>query len=186
MLSCGRLDDSADDAALARRVTSGDSAAESLLCQRLVGRARAWALKHLRDEAGAQDLAQEAVLTLLEALRDGRVENLERVGAFLLGVCKRTLLGRRSGERVRQNLLARFGPALAGVSQISDTAIDRIKLRGCFERLAPRARTVLALSFYAERSPEEIAAELHTSTGNVRVLRHRAIEQLHICMEGAA
>jgi RNA polymerase sigma-70 factor (ECF subfamily) len=177
-------DDPLEDAALARRVLEGDSAAESALCRRLLPRALAWGLKHVRDEAAAQDLAQQATITLLEALRAGRVEQPERVGAFFLGVCKRTLLGWRSGDRGRQDLLLRFGPALGGVAEIRDTAVDRVKLGGCFDRLAPRARTVLALSFFAERSADEIAAELATSTGNVRVLRHRALEQLLTCMEG--
>jgi RNA polymerase sigma-70 factor (ECF subfamily) len=179
-------DDSAEDAALARRVIEGDAAAEAALCRRLLPRALAWGLKHVRDEAGAQDLAQHATVTLLEALRTGRVEQPERVGVFFFGVCKRTLLGWRSGERLRQDLLARFGPTLVAASEIQETAIDRLRLKGCFDRLAARARTVLALSFYDERSTDEIAAELRTSTGNVRVLRHRALEQLLVCMEGTA
>jgi RNA polymerase sigma factor (sigma-70 family) len=178
-------DDSAEDAALARRVTDGDAAAEALLCRRLWPRALAWGKKHVRDDAGAQDLAQQATVTLLEALRAGRIEHPERVGAFFLGVCRRTLLGWRSGERVRRELLTRFGPSLIGTSEIPHAAIDRVRLKGCFDRLAPRARTVVALSFYAERAADEIAVELDTSAGNVRVLRHRALEQLLGCMEGA-
>lgn len=138
----------------------------------------------MRDEASANDLAQQATIVLLEALRADRVEQLDRIGAFFLGVCKRTLLGWRSGDRARADLLARFGPALDGVSEIRDTAIDRLRLTGCFGQLAPRARTVLVLSFYADRSAEEIATELQTSMGNIRVLRHRALDQLLHCMEG--
>jgi RNA polymerase sigma factor (sigma-70 family) len=179
-------DDSAEDAGLARRVLDGDAAAESALCRRLLPRALAWGLKHVGEEAAAQDLAQQAAVTLLEALRAGRIERIDRIGAFFMGVCKRTLLGWRSGERLRQDLLTRFGFALGGESEIHDTAIDRVRLKGCFERLAPRARTVLALSFYAERPADEIAAELRTSLGNVRVLRHRALDQLLLCMEGRA
>jgi RNA polymerase sigma-70 factor (ECF subfamily) len=179
-------DDSAEDGVLARRVTDGDPAAEAVLCRRLLPRALAWGRKHVRDHAGAQDLAQQATITLLEALRAGRVDHPERVGAFFLGVCRRTLLGWRSGERARQDLLLKFGPALAGTSEIPPTAIDRVRLKGCFDRLAPRARTVVALSFYAERTADEIAAELGTSAGNVRVLRHRALEHLLGCMEGSA
>ncbi len=177
------LDDAAQDAALARRVIGGDAAAEAELLRRVLPRARAWGLRHLRDETAALDLAQHVAIAFLEALRAGRVEQVDRVGAFLVGVCKRTLLSWRSGERLKADLLARYGPALAGVSEIDDTAIDRLKLRDCFEHLAPRARTVLALSFFAERTPEEIATELSTTMGNVRVLRHRAIEQLQACME---
>jgi RNA polymerase sigma-70 factor (ECF subfamily) len=176
-------DDAAEDAALARRVRAGDAEAEAELCRRVLPRARAWGLRHLRDEAAALDLAQHVAITLLEALRADRVEQIDRIGAFLTGVCKRTLLSWRSTEMGRADLLARYGPALADVTEIHDTAIDRLKLMTCFEQLVPRARTVLALSFFAERSPEEISAELGTSMGNVRILRHRALEQLRGCME---
>jgi RNA polymerase sigma factor (sigma-70 family) len=50
-------------------------------------------------------------------------------------------------------------------------------------RLSPRERAVVALTFYAERSTEDIARELATSSGNVRVVRHRALARLHECME---
>jgi RNA polymerase sigma-70 factor (ECF subfamily) len=177
-------DDAAEDGALARRIATGDTAAEEELCRRLLPRARAWGLKHMRDETAALDLAQHAVLTLLEALRADRVEEPDRLGAFLMGVCRRTLLGWRSGEWRRSELRARFGPSFEAVTEISDAALDRGRLVSCFDRLPPRARTVVALSFFAERSTEEIAEELGTSPGNVRVVRHRALTQLHACMEG--
>jgi RNA polymerase sigma-70 factor (ECF subfamily) len=177
-------DESAGDAALARRVRAGDADAEAELCRRMLPRARAWGFKYLRDEAAALDLAQDVCMTLLEALRADRVVELDRIGAFVLGICKRTLLGRRSGEGRRAELLARFGTGFDGTAEIDDRVIDRRRLAGCFERLAPRARTVLALSFYAECEPDEVARQLATTIGNVRVIRHRALEQLHACMEG--
>jgi RNA polymerase sigma-70 factor (ECF subfamily) len=173
-----------DDAELARMVTEGDTTAEAELCHRVLPRARAWGLKYLRDEAAALDLAQHVSLTLLEALRAGRVAEPDRIGAFLLGVCKRTVLAWRGGARRRAELLERFGPSI-DVSAVPDEGtVDRAKLAQCFERLAPRARTLLALAFYADRSAEEIAAELGTTAGNVRVMRHRAIDQLRACVEG--
>src|SRR5262245_51201349 len=96
--SAATEDDAAEDAAVARRVIAGDRAAEAELCIRLVPRVRAWGLKHLRDEPSALDLAQQVSVTLLEALRANRVEEIDRIGAFVMGVCKRTLLGWRSGE----------------------------------------------------------------------------------------
>jgi RNA polymerase sigma-70 factor (ECF subfamily) len=41
------------------------------------------------------------------------------------------------------------------------------------------------MTFYAERRTVEIAAQLGLSAGNVRVIRHRALEQLRECMGGA-
>jgi len=175
--------DAADDAALARRVTAGDRDAETELCRRLLPRVRAWGLKHLRDETAALDLGQHVMIAVLEALRAGRVVEVDRLGAYVLGTCKHVLAAARRGERRRADLLDRFGSALGDVARQPEP-IDRARLAGCFDKLPPRARAVLALAFFAERSTDEIARELGVSAGNVRVLRHRALAQLHACMEG--
>jgi RNA polymerase sigma-70 factor (ECF subfamily) len=172
------------DAALAREIGAGVVRAERDLCVRLLPRVRAWGLKHLRDESLALDLAQDVLLVVLEALREGRVEQVDRLGPFVLGVCRNTALARARGERRRSSLLERFGPDFAGVVEIADERPDERRLRDCFDRLALRARAVLALTFFAERSGDEIAGELGTSAENVRVLRHRALKQLHACMMG--
>jgi RNA polymerase sigma-70 factor (ECF subfamily) len=177
------VDDAIEDAALARRVIGGDGAAEAELCRRLVPRVRAWGLKHLRDETAALDLAQQVLLATLEALRGGRVEKIDTLAAFVLGVCKNTLFAWKRGEKRRAGLLERFGPSFASEVRIDDCALDRRRLEGCFDRLAPRARAILSLTFFAERTGDEIASELGISTANVRVLRHRALADLHQCME---
>jgi RNA polymerase sigma-70 factor (ECF subfamily) len=182
----GPSDDAREDAALARRVMEGDAAAESELCRRLLPRVRAWGMRHVGNEAAVLDLGQQVLVVVLEALRDRRIVELDRLGAFVFGVCKRSLLALRSGERRRAELLERFGLPSDSVDEIAQTAPDLRRLAVCFDRLGPRARTVLALSFFAERSADEIAGELGTSTGNVRVLRHRALEQLRACMEDAS
>lgn len=178
-------DDTAEDEALARRVVTGDPAAEQELCRRLLPRVRAWGLKHLRSDAAARDLSQHVLLAVLEALRDGRVEQLERLGPFVLGVCKNTISAWNRGERRRAALLERFGPSFADAARINELAPDRKRLAACFERLAARPRTVLALTFFAEAKDDEIVRELGVSFENVRVLRHRALKQLHDCMTEA-
>jgi RNA polymerase sigma-70 factor (ECF subfamily) len=179
------VDSVLDDATLARQIAAGDPAAETELCVRLLPRVRAWGLKHARDEAAALDVAQQVLVVVIEALRAGRVVEPERLSAFVFGTCKHVLVASQRGERRRTDLLARYGDVLAGISELREDAIDRRRLASCFDKLAARARTVLALSFFAERSSEEIADELGVSPGNVRVLRHRALEALHACMEGS-
>lgn len=180
-------DDAAQDEAIARRVVAGETTAEQELCRRFLPRVRAWGLKHLRDEAAALDLSQQVMLAVLEALRQGRVEQLDRLGPFVLGVCKHTMFAWNRGQRRRAALLDYFGPSFETALRIDDTveaALDRRRLGDCFDRLAPRARTLLALTFFTERSGDEIAGELGLSGENVRVLRHRALKQLHECMTG--
>jgi RNA polymerase sigma factor (sigma-70 family) len=52
----------------------------------------------------------------------------------------------------------------------------------CLAQLANRERMVGRLTFYAEKTGSEIGKELRLTEGNVRVIRHRAIERLRTCM----
>ena len=178
-----------DDGELARRIARGASAeadaAETELARRFAPRIRLFGLRRLRDQAAAQDLVQEVLVTTLEALRAGRIEQPERLASFVLGACRMTVVNLRRGEQRRARLLAQFAHDLAPSPDSSGGALlDRDKLTDCLAGLPTRDRTVVALTFYLERSADEIARELGTSPGNVRVLRHRALARLHDCLAG--
>lgn len=158
---------------------------EAALCRDLVPRVRAWAFRRTRDLALSADIAQDVSMIVVESLRAGRIEDPSRIASFALGTAKNVLVAQQRGERRRSALLERFGPTLAEVATIEEHGIDREKVDECFAKLAPRAQTVLLLTFYAERSADEIASELGVAAGNVRVARHRALAQLHACMGGA-
>ena len=68
----------------------------------------------------------------------------------------------------------------------SHAGLDVGALMGCIGKLDARARTVLHLSFYRDKSADEIAAVLETSAGNIRVVRHRAVAQLRACLGEAS
>lgn len=159
---------------------------ETAFCRDLLPRVRAFAWRRTRNAALAEDVAQEVVVVVLEAARGGRVEHLSRLGSFVLGVANNTVIAWQRGERRRHALLEQFGPALAGVAHLEEQCVDRARVEECLGKLSRRAQAVLALSFYAERSADEIATELGVQPGNVRVMRHRALAQLHRCMGGAA
>ena len=52
----------------------------------------------------------------------------------------------------------------------------------CLHALTERDRRVLVLTFYAEKTSPEIAAELGVTGTVVRVTRHRALERLRDCV----
>ena len=178
-----------DEAELARRITGGrpDDAgpAEAELVRRFAPRIRLFGLRRLRDGAAAQDLVQEVLVTTIEALRAGRIQQPERLASFVLGTCRMTIVNQRRGERRQARLLTQFADDLAPAPDpVAGAALDRDRLAHCLERLSTRDRTVVALTFYLDRSADEIARELGTSPGNIRVLRHRALARLHECLEG--
>jgi RNA polymerase sigma-70 factor, ECF subfamily len=156
---------------------------EEALCRELVPRVRAFALRRTRDVALAADVAQEVAVIVLQALRDQRVQDPARLSAFVLGVARNVITATRRGDRRRSALLEQFGPALVDtVAAVEDHRLDWPKVEACFDQLAPRARAVLALTFFADRSADEIGRELGVAAGNVRVVRHRALTQLQNCV----
>ena len=65
----------------------------------------------------------------------------------------------------------------------ADVTLDLDRLESCLARLADRERSVVLLTFCAERTGSEVGSELQLTTGNVRVSRHRAVERLRRCIE---
>ena len=183
-------DDSAEDAALARLIgsrggkagTSADTVAEALLCKRLFPRIRAYGMRHLRDESAAADLAQQVLVIVIEALRARKVEEPERLAAFVMGTCRNTIQSSRKGERRRAELLDCFGPSFGSVVEAEEGVFPVHKLSACLDHLPARERTIVALTYYVDRDVGEIARELAMTPGNVRVARHRALKHLYECL----
>jgi len=178
--------DALDDAALARRIAEAgsapDSAAETELYRRLAPRVRLYGLRHLRDWQAAADLVQQVLLMTLERLREGKVREPEKIASFVLGTCRMTVLEIRRGTRRREALLETWGGAAEAFASPEPLVLDPDRLAGCLEALSERERSVVVLSFFAEKPAEEVGAELAISGGNVRVIRHRAIARLRECM----
>jgi len=173
----------ASDADLVRRIaTAGDRAAEAELYRRMVPRVRLYGLRHLRDAAAADDLAQQVMMTAIEALREGRLREPEKLASFVLGMCRMTVLDQRRTAQRRSRLLEEFGH-LVDVALPEEPVLDTDRLSSCLEALAERERTVIVLSFYDERTAADVASVVGVTDANVRVIRHRALNRLRACME---
>ncbi len=171
-----------NDAELVRQIGSGnDREAEAELFRRMAPRIRLYGLRHLRDEHAADDLAQQVLITTLEALRAGRLREPEKLASFVLGTCRMTVLNLRRGMERKVRLLEQYAVELPVAAQPAVT-LDRDLLQRCVEGLKERERTVVVMSFYDEETGADVAGFLGVSEANVRVIRHRAIRQLRECM----
>jgi len=171
------------DADLVLRIGSGsDLEAEAELFRRMAPRIRLYGLRHLRNAHAAEDLAQQVILTTLEALRAGRLREPEKLTSFVLGMCRMTVLDLRRGARRRERLLERFGADIPASDLSSPPRLDHERLSRCVAVLKERERTVVVMTFYDERTGGDVAGFLGISEANVRVIRHRAIHNLRHCM----
>jgi RNA polymerase sigma-70 factor (ECF subfamily) len=181
----------ADHAELVREAARGGPSgrrSEAEICRRFAPRIRLYGLRHLRTEDRAAELVQLVLLATLQAVRAGSIEDPARLDRFVLGTCRNTALRMRATDaraepRPHEDLV-RDGGAF-------ELELERIDLGAhfrCIAALDERPRAVVQLTFQEERTADEIAAALGTTSANVRVLRHRAVAQLRACIDrkGAA
>ena len=171
-------------AELTRRAGEGDRSAEEVLCPRLVPAVRAFARRRLSGAEAVDEFTQDALMLFVEALRQSSIREPERVGGFLLGICRNLALDRARQRERRQALWERYGEAFEPFTPAaSETyAYEVAHLEDCLSQLSRRAREVVRLSYIEAQSSADVARELGISEGNARVLRHRTLETLRECM----
>src|SRR5262245_47978132 len=176
------------DEALARRIAGGPSGStdgeEAELYRRFAPRVRLYGRRHLRNDAAAEDLAQEVLLLTIERLRAGEVRRPEEIGSFILGTSRMMAHGERRIARRREALAERFIETSVAIAPSSIARLDAPRVAICLRALAERDRLVVLLTFYAEREAPRIAEDLGVSPGAVRAIRHRAIARLRDCVLG--
>jgi RNA polymerase sigma-70 factor (ECF subfamily) len=177
----------ASDAILARTIASAPAGAaqadEAELYRRFAPRVRLFGLVRLRDAAAADDLVQQVFLVTLERLRGGEIRNVEAIGSFILGTSRTIAADLRRRRERRERLTEMFADRTAAISPREGT-LDTARLEHCLGALPPRDRMLLVLTFYAEKTAADIAAELQLAPGAVRVARHRALTRLRDCVVG--
>src|SRR5262245_49960019 len=101
-----------DDGTLARLIASSPEGsageAEAELYRRFAPRVRLFGLKHLRNEASAHDLAQQALLVTLERLRADDVREPDRIGSFILGTSRMLAQAQQRTDRRRAELRVEY------------------------------------------------------------------------------
>jgi RNA polymerase sigma-70 factor (sigma-E family) len=120
----------------------------------------------------AEDLVQETLGRLY--VRWGRVSRVENPAGYAQTVLTRTFLAHRrrrsSGERAVDVLPET--PAAAPDTPLRLTLIDALA------RLSPKDRAVVVLRYWEDRSVEETAGTLHTTSSAVRTRSSRALARL--------
>lgn len=174
------------DGDIARAIAGGrdDSAqAEEELYRRFAPRVRLYGLRHLADRHGADDLAQQVLLVVIERLRAKEVRDPDQIGSFILGTSRMMSGGMARVDRRREGLLAQYYGREVSVPSIDERMLDSGRVAPCLAGIRERERTVLILSFYADKDAKEIGDALGMTAGAVRVCRHRALTSMRACLE---
>jgi RNA polymerase sigma-70 factor (ECF subfamily) len=157
---------------------------ERVICHKYAGRIRSYGLRHLRNTAAAEDLVQHVLLIVLQALREGRVDDPSRLDAYVLGTCRNSVMDLRRGAARQRRVAERAAAERPEGYEPNWVAADRLRVEHCLRHLEPRDFAVIVGTFFEDRDADEIGRALQLSAGNVRVIRHRALARLQQCVEG--
>jgi RNA polymerase sigma-70 factor (sigma-E family) len=130
----------------------------------------------LRDQASAEDVVQDAFLSLYKALP--RLTDHDQILPYLrAAVINRS----RSVLRAQRRALLRkvhHEPPASSAEAAAMTGEDRQAVLAAVARLPRRAREVLVLRYYLDLSDQEIAAALGVSRGTVSSTASRGLAVL--------
>lgn len=157
------------DAALAQRLLSRDEEALREAIRLYGGLVNGMARRVLRDPALAEEVAQDAFVTLWR--RPGAFDP-ERgsLKHFLASIARNKAIDmvrrEESRKRTKESLLKETDPSDA--SAFERQIEDRSEVLSALSRLTPLQREVIVLAYFGGRSYREVAAEIGAPEGTVK------------------
>jgi RNA polymerase sigma-70 factor (ECF subfamily) len=163
---------------------------ESECVNRFWERIRVFALRRTGDRVAAEDIAQETLRRVIQALRENRVQNLVALPAFVfqtaLHVCQHH--HRAAGREGRALLRLHRGSADTAPGGDPLHALigeeRRAEVRRALDALDPADRELVRMLYYEQLDSAEAARRLGISAGALRVRKHRALERLAARVSG--
>ena len=132
------------------------------------------ALRKLRSKTAAEDVRNETLLRVIQALRAGTLRTPDALPAFVLGIARNVVLE----ELRKQNRTDELGDRdFAGEipEEPADPAVKRA-IESTMDRLKPREKDILRLTYFDELSKEEISERLGILPDRVRLVKSRALK----------
>ena len=142
--------------ALVGAAAAGDRRAETLLCRKFAAAVRTFWRRRVRG-AEVDELTQDVMLRFVQALRGGAVGEPERVGGFVLGICRNLAREHaRTAER-RAELWSQFSAVLASLDDEPALASYQLaQLEDCLSQMTQRSRDVLRHAYVDGTRPPRV------------------------------
>jgi RNA polymerase sigma-70 factor (ECF subfamily) len=172
------------------RVAAQDEAALKALYDRTSSKLYGLALRIVRDRDAAEDVLQEAFVSIWRGAANYRASLSPPLAWMGLIVRSRALdaLRKRSADRagVTEELDEMLAETLEGDSpnpmDVSEASQQAFALHQCLTRLEARQREVVSLAYLCDQSHGELAEQLKLPLGTVKTWIRRGLDQLRNCM----
>ena len=167
-------------AGLVERIGLGDSEAETELVDQFLGRTFAMALARTGDREVAQDLSQEVMISVLCALREGRLRNHDGLAAYVCTTARNTIsfFFRGRAQRREAPLPDDLQIDLPDPEQCFCSTERSRRAMQAIQTLKSSDRAILQASLIEGLKSAEIAASMGLSSDVVRQRKSRALRHV--------
>ena len=166
-----------DQEALAARVRAGDPEAESRIADAFYERALIMVRARTRRAQTAPDLAHEAWMGVIRALREGRVEDTRNLGAFIHGVTRNVVNNSFRRGQEPNTSIDTLEVAAPATLEFERSARKRLVQRA-LQKVREPDRSILHMAFVLGLEAPEIAERLQLSADAVRQRKSRTLREL--------
>jgi len=162
---------------------------ESALVERFWERIRLFAAQRLSSIAECEDVAQETMRRVLEAIRAERLRSPEALPAFVFETARNVCRQRHRSDARQGRAFDRLRPWITHAAPHDDPLADLVsdQERGAVQvalgQLDDDDRQLLRMSYYQSLDTAEVAERLGVTPGAVRVRRFRALHRLRAILE---
>ena len=174
---------------LVRRIERGDGSAETELAREFRQRVLTAASVRLNGSDAAEDIAQETLAAVLQALRAGALREPEKLPGFVLGIARNLINNHCRLEARRRGVVAdvdelpeRAAPADAEGGAAFDEE-RRALVRQALAHLKSVDRRIVMLTLVEGMSPREIAPVVGLEPDLVRTRKTRAVRAIGRAIE---
>jgi RNA polymerase sigma factor (sigma-70 family) len=175
-------------ATIVERIRQGDRAAEEELVKRYRRPVYLMARVRLRNREAADDVAQEAMLAVLQALRGGQIREPSQLSAFVYGVVRNLLNSYYRKESWKRTVPLPDDPddliTATTNREAEENGAKLQAIRQLVDRMEPTDRRILQLILVEGMNPGEIAMRLGVSGDVVRARKSRAVKRILAAMQG--
>lgn len=176
--------------AWAKQISEGDHASEACIAGTILPGAHRILLLHGAGDH-AQDLANDAVVLVIEKLRSGSIKTPASIAAFTRTTALRLLANHRRKDKRRDHITQRYNLGTEDRAIVPSTYESAAHsellsiVREALKNLRPPSwRDVLWRRYVRGQDPEYIAKELGIQVSAVWVLLSRARARLKTMLEG--
>jgi RNA polymerase sigma-70 factor (ECF subfamily) len=163
----------ADNEQLIARLALGDAPAVAEIYERFSSKVYFIALREMRSPADAEDVRNETMLRVVDAIQKNRLASPSSLPSFVVGIARNVIREyRRQGSRAEPIAERDFpAPSMPQVDHLVTRAIESV-----IRRLKPREQEFLRLYYYDELPKAEVSRRLGIPEERMRLIKSRALK----------